>query len=97
MVAKWNESLEFQLGQFSMTHPLAKLFCFSAYDFITRIIGDPAKYGLKPEDKGTMGGTIWSDHVHPSSAVHKILANDIEAFLRRDTASGTATEDAEVD
>ena len=77
----WNNSLAVQLEEFKAAFPLSKVFTFSSHDTFTRILDDPSSYGMAKEDVAIIGGEVWVDHLHPTSAVHVVLARELEAFL----------------
>jgi phospholipase/lecithinase/hemolysin len=54
---------------------------FSSWESFNRILDDPTAHGFETSDPTTSGGGIWFDALHPTSAVHKILAEDIGKFL----------------
>jgi hypothetical protein len=53
---------------------------YSSYDTFTRVLCDPISHGFIFEDVTKEGG-IWYDHLHPTSAMHDIIAKDIAQFL----------------
>ncbi|KAF8591063.1 carbohydrate esterase family 16 protein [Ramaria rubella] len=75
----WNEILH--SSDFGSSHPDATTLVFSSWNTFTRILDDPVGHGFEPEDLKKWMGGIWMDHLHPTSAVHKILADDIAEFL----------------
>jgi phospholipase/lecithinase/hemolysin len=80
--AIWNRLLGKAIDAFELKHPYSTAFEFSSHDTFTRILDDPVKFGFKEEDESAEGGGIWVDHLHPTSAIHAIVAEEIEAFLR---------------
>jgi len=81
--ALWNRLLSKSIDAFELKHPYSTVFEFSSHDTFTRILDDPAQFGFKKEGKSARGGGIWVDHLHPTSAVHAVLAREIEEFLRK--------------
>lgn len=77
----WNETLSSFVDAFESAHPSATCFVYSSYDLFTRILDKPGKYGFREGDEGTAGGSIWADHLHPTSKLHEILAGELEVFL----------------
>ena len=87
----WNIELTAAITRFEVAHPLATVFTFSSYDTFTRLLDDPEAYGLGvppvedeeavaiEQEQDTM---IWVDHLHPTSAVHLVVARELETFLR---------------
>jgi hypothetical protein len=57
------------------------MMLFSAHECMSAILDDPATYGLNPEDLNKVDGSVWVDHMHPTSLVHDLLARDLSRFL----------------
>ncbi|KAK7691522.1 hypothetical protein QCA50_004921 [Cerrena zonata] len=81
IIVHWNKTLREYASQFMATHPDANVFVWSSYELFNKILDDPKKYGLEEEDRKRMGGSIWFDHIHPTTKVHKEIARDMVAFL----------------
>jgi phospholipase/lecithinase/hemolysin len=54
---------------------------YSSWDTFNALLDDPVAYGFPAEDVRKANGSIWVDHLHPTSAVHHFLARDMFAFL----------------
>jgi hypothetical protein len=54
---------------------------YSSYDTFTCVLDDPIFHGFTFEDIRKENGGIWYDHLHPTSVMHNIIANDIAQFL----------------
>ncbi|KLO14732.1 hypothetical protein SCHPADRAFT_825871 [Schizopora paradoxa] len=78
----WNNELRSQGNTFATTNPEASLFIFSSYDLFESILDDPERFGFVPEDTKKRGGAIWFDHIHPTTKMHKLIAEDIVSYLR---------------
>ena len=59
---------------------------YSSYDTFTRVLDDPELHGFTPEDVSKKGGAIWRDDLHPTSAMHAIIANDMAQLLNKQPA-----------
>ncbi|OCH86252.1 hypothetical protein OBBRIDRAFT_797388 [Obba rivulosa] len=79
--ASWNSHLREAIAAFSAAHPDTMAVVFSSWDTISRILDDPAEHGFSEEDVCLAGGAIWYDYLHPTSAVHDLIAWDLAAFL----------------
>ncbi|KZS92110.1 hypothetical protein SISNIDRAFT_474841 [Sistotremastrum niveocremeum HHB9708] len=79
---EWNSTLSTALLKFSEKHDEATVLLFSAWDTFTKILDDPAHYGMDEEDEHVTGRRIWFDDLHPSTWVHKVLSGEIMSFLR---------------
>lgn len=55
---------------------------YSSYALFTKVNEDPAKYGFAPEDVKKRRGPMWMDHLHPTTKMHKVIADDLEGFLK---------------
>jgi hypothetical protein len=60
--------------------PITALY-FSSYKVFTSIFDNLEEYGFPPDHVKRPGGSIWADHLHPTSVVHAILAVELEKFL----------------
>ena len=61
---------------------------YSSWETFTRVLNDPTMYGFKAEDTKKMGGSIWVDHIHPTSRVHAFIAEDLDEFLKKYADTG---------
>ncbi|KAJ7769960.1 SGNH hydrolase-type esterase domain-containing protein [Mycena metata] len=78
----WNSGLRRSVQKFATAHPDARILTFSAFDTFTRVLDNPKAHRFPAKDANRAGGAIWRDHLHPTSAVHKIFAQDLVAFLK---------------
>ena len=83
IIAHWNQTLRNKAAQFTTAHPDATAFVWSSHDLFNKILDDPAKYGLLEDDRLKMNGSIWYDHIHPTSKVHREIAKDMVELLKR--------------
>jgi phospholipase/lecithinase/hemolysin len=81
----WNASLQQAIESFvnPAEHPGATALYFSAHNVFNAFLDDPERYGFQEADKKLSGGGIWNDHLHPTSAVHNIIAKELADFLKR--------------
>jgi len=78
----WNEDLADAVSQFANEHPKEiTAMIYSAYDTFIRVLRDPISHGFSYDDAKKEGGGIWFDHLHPTSAMHNIIASDMVQFL----------------
>ena len=56
--------------------------------FLGNLLDAPEKYGFPATDVRKRGGKVWMDHLHPTSAVHSVVARELDAFLRGVQPSG---------
>jgi lysophospholipase L1-like esterase len=78
---RWNMALHDGIQDFCTRHRDITALLFSSYATFHQILTSPAQYGFSSADLGLRGGRIWLDHIHPSSAVHDVLARDLAEFL----------------
>jgi len=77
----WNASLAAHIAEFATDHSDASVFLFTAWDTFTRVLDDPVAHGFKTGDTRRKGGGIWVDQLHPTSAMHEVVAQDMAIFL----------------
>jgi phospholipase/lecithinase/hemolysin len=77
----WNGLLQKAMEVFVTAHSDATVLFFSSSETFTKLMDKPSLYGFSPEAVQEFGGTMWRDHVHPTSRVHDLLASDIAEFL----------------
>ncbi|KAG2130185.1 uncharacterized protein EDB93DRAFT_1332106 [Suillus bovinus] len=77
----WNETLEKELQSWTKTHPDVTTFLFSSWDSFSRVLDDPNAFGFDPNDISEAGGAIWVDRLRPTSAMHRVIADDLVSFL----------------
>ncbi|KAJ7872968.1 hypothetical protein B0H13DRAFT_1633694 [Mycena leptocephala] len=78
----WNSTLRQSVQNFVSTHPDARVLTFSAFDTFTRILDNPKQYNIPKKDINRAGGAVWRDHLHPTSKIHEIFAQDLVVFLK---------------
>lgn len=85
----WNTTLEQELQIWAGTHPDITAFLFSSWDTFSRVLDNPSAFGFDPSDIDQPGGAIWVDRFRPTSAMHRVIADDLASFL--DVQSPSAT------
>jgi len=79
---EWNRKLAQSVRAFCDSHPEdITAMIYSSYDTFTRVLDEPTSYGFSSDDIDKEGGAIWHDHLHPTSAMHDLIARDIASFL----------------
>ena len=73
-VTEWNELLPEKVCEFADSTPAAAVLLFSAHAVITDVLDRPGEYAFSEQDVCKEGSAIWSDALHVTSAIHKILA-----------------------
>ncbi|TDL20818.1 hypothetical protein BD410DRAFT_790494 [Rickenella mellea] len=77
----WNEHLHKSSLKFQEKHRDAKVFLFSSSATFNRVLDSPEEHGFDVKDLYKRAGKIWMDHLHPTSAMHRWVAKDVEEFL----------------
>ncbi|VDB83053.1 unnamed protein product [Peniophora sp. CBMAI 1063] len=80
-VAIWNKQLVSRAKKFAADHPDATVILFSSWLAFSIILDNPTEYGLKPSDIHEGFSSVWCDHLHPTSSVHRGVALAIHDFL----------------
>ncbi|KAI0713878.1 hypothetical protein C8Q76DRAFT_768744 [Earliella scabrosa] len=91
-VLAWNEKLEEAARSFSATHPDATVLIWSSWHLFTQMFNDPSSFGFTAEDLMD-GGAVFVDGLHPTSAVHEIIAAQLLDFLLNISPPAKPTED----
>ncbi|ETW83815.1 carbohydrate esterase family 16 protein [Heterobasidion irregulare TC 32-1] len=77
----WNEELRSAVANFTALHPDVTSMVFSSWGTFSSVLDTPTAYGMRAQDTRVMGGTIWYDHIHPSTRLASVVARDLAAFL----------------
>ncbi|KAI0033342.1 SGNH hydrolase-type esterase domain-containing protein [Vararia minispora EC-137] len=77
----FNEAIKRKIQEFAANHPDATLVLYSSWAAFTRVLDNPAAYGFSAADVAVQGGSIWFDHIHPTSKMHQLLAREIVQLL----------------
>ncbi|KAJ8078863.1 hypothetical protein PM082_013147 [Marasmius tenuissimus] len=87
----WNTTLQSSLDAFAVSHPDSTVLLYSSHALFTRVLDSPTTYGFEQSDAKQQRGRIWRDHLHPTTRIHDILAEDIASFLKsvRPAADGS--------
>ena len=77
----WNLELQAMVEELRDRHEDASVLIWSSYDCFNCVLDDPKRFGFEEEDPKKEGGGIWFDNIHPSAAVHSIVARELMKFL----------------
>ncbi|KAI0054146.1 carbohydrate esterase family 16 protein [Auriscalpium vulgare] len=80
-IHNWNAALVAGVESFLASHLDVTAMVWSSWDTFTRILDDPVSFGFPASDARQEFGSIWYDKLHPTSAVHRIIARDISEFI----------------
>lgn len=81
----WNMTLDKAIRSFvadksTTDDPITAIY-FSSHRVFTALLNHPKKYGFPQKDIAKSRRSIWIDHLHPTSAVHHILASELDSLL----------------
>ncbi|TFY83058.1 hypothetical protein EWM64_g954 [Hericium alpestre] len=79
--AIWNEELRRAVAAFAASHADVTAMVYSSWATFSRVLDNPAAYGFNPQDVRVQGGSIWFDHIHPTTRLASIVADEIAHFL----------------
>ncbi|KAJ6551716.1 hypothetical protein B0H19DRAFT_1211301 [Mycena capillaripes] len=77
----WNTELKQAATLFAANHPDTTVMIYSSWDTFNALLDDPVAHGFPAEDVRKANGSIWVDHLHPTSKVHDFIARDMSRFL----------------
>jgi phospholipase/lecithinase/hemolysin len=66
--------------KFQQDHPEATVILYSAWALFCKVLNNPELYGFELEDVKPYS-PMWTDHVHPTSAMHEIIGVDLSEYL----------------
>ena len=79
----WNIALTSQVAELQAKHPHIAVRIFPTHALFSDIFQSPGSYGFSEADVGkAYGGKIWMDGLHPTSAVHSIIADRLLNMLK---------------
>lgn len=80
-VLEWNSALSGAAAKFAAEHTDATVLVWSSWRLFSDILVNPAAYGFSQEDAAEEEGAIFEDGLHPTSAVHRVIAQELLEFL----------------
>ena len=81
-INEWNAALEARVAQKRTADVAIELY--DAAELFNHVLDDPVKYGFKDAiSAGDSDEYIWRDILHPTSAMHKVIAADFAKFLAK--------------
>ncbi|OCB85936.1 hypothetical protein A7U60_g7070 [Sanghuangporus baumii] len=79
----WNEELHKGAKTFYEKHPDISLLMYSSWDIFNKVHENLGAFGFTKSDVKKRSGRIWMDHIHPTSRMHAIIADDLDEFLKK--------------
>lgn len=74
----WNAALASEVNSFEAANEDCKLFVVKTWQLFTDILEQPSAFGFADRDPSrAYGGGIWMDGLHPTSAVHALIAQRV--------------------
>lgn len=89
---EWNDRLRTHSADFAEVHADATVVIYSSWETFTRVLNKPVAYGFIEGDQKKRGGSIWMDHLHPTSKMHDEVAKDIATLLQGMSPQGAEME-----
>lgn len=81
----WNEKLRQAADAFSASHLDASVVVWSSWELFMQLLTEPQTFGFEEADVGQEAGAIFADGLHPTTAVHEIIARElVKLFDERD-------------
>jgi phospholipase/lecithinase/hemolysin len=78
----WNDQLDDRADDLGRRHNDTTIAVYDANAFLNTILDSPEKYGFKDATSMcTQQNCFWHDALHPMSAVHKLLTQDLVRFI----------------
>jgi len=90
--ANWNRDLHTAAKRFHAAHPDITALMYSSWKIFDNVFQYPERYGFEARDVQRSRGAIWMDHLHPTSKMHGVVADDLEDFLQQFPASLPVTD-----
>ena len=82
LLSLWNTKLREFVVAFHKRHWDAHVVVYDASALFDKVIEEPRKYGFEdPMAKCRKPECIWSDGFHITTAMHKVIAEDLAGFL----------------
>ncbi|KAL5532555.1 hypothetical protein ACEPAF_4329 [Sanghuangporus sanghuang] len=93
----WNTILRSDACGFVREHPDVSAIIFSLWNLFNEVLDDPVTHGFDRGDPDKPGGGIWFDRLHPTTDVHRLIAQSVRDFLSGVKQNeGVDDEDVEV-
>lgn len=77
----WNAALGKTIGAFASKHEDVTVLLYSSHATFTKILANPEKYDFRSADARRAASSVWVDQLHPTSKVHRIVAQEVAEFL----------------
>lgn len=93
-ITSWNTHLRQQIDDFRRAHGDVTVFFIDMCQIFNDLFDYPEKHGFATADiHRTRGGNFWMDGLHPTSAVHKVIADAVHAEIRKLELEDTTSPD----
>ncbi|KAJ5747713.1 uncharacterized protein N7511_009409 [Penicillium nucicola] len=81
MVEKFNTRLDLEIRKFERRFSNSSALLYDSWSFFTEILDHPTDYGFCADTTCIGDGCLWWDSYHPASAVHSLLALDLQNVI----------------
>ncbi|KAI0669360.1 hypothetical protein C8Q78DRAFT_1070881 [Trametes maxima] len=83
VITTWNSTLLEAAEKFSADHADATVLVWSSWKLFTELLASPQSYGFGEGEAAKEEGDIFMDGLHPTSQVHRLVAEQLLDFLSR--------------
>ncbi|KAF9535279.1 hypothetical protein CPB83DRAFT_801500 [Crepidotus variabilis] len=73
--------LIYRILDFVSSHNDVTALLFSSLTAFNLILDDLASHGMNADDERKQGGSVWMDHIHPTSQFHERIAQKVAEYL----------------
>ncbi|KZT35686.1 hypothetical protein SISSUDRAFT_1121437 [Sistotremastrum suecicum HHB10207 ss-3] len=80
---KFNAALRTAGNDFVVNHQRSTVLLFSSFDLFNQVLDEPEGFDFEKTDVARAGGGIWVDRIHPTTGMHKVVADALCQFLEQ--------------
>ena len=81
-IGEWNVALVDFTNEFRKNHNDVDVTIYDVAGLFNEVLDNPAKYGFENgTSRGDSKKCVWQDILHPTTAMHKVIATDVAKFL----------------
>jgi phospholipase/lecithinase/hemolysin len=93
-IADWNDGLVEMATELRENHSDVRVVVYDVAKLFAEVLDNPAKYGFKDGVSCNMFADdyVWFDSLHPTSAMHNVIAADLAQFLISEGEKGVTND-----
>jgi hypothetical protein len=80
-IGDWNVALAELATRFRQFHTDVSVLVYDVAALFSEVLDNPTKYGFRNGTSYDGEDCVWLDILHPTSAMHKVIAADVARFL----------------